>query len=148
LDAVANAALIDARECAAAQQAAHEVPLRVPAVHDCHKCLGRFYQAKGNYHQSADCYRKLIAFARNEPHFYDPHFIDHFQDLIDRLESQAAAADCACRLACLSSLAGCSAVSRHPRLRRGACLTPLALRAVLSAGRHRGMALQSHQGMP
>ena len=41
---------------------------------------------------AAECYRKIIAFARNEPHFYDPHFIDHFQDLIDRLEPQATAA--------------------------------------------------------
>ena len=57
------------------------------------KAIARLYQAKGDNHQAADCYRKVIAFARNEPHFYDPHFIDHFHDLIDRLESQATAAD-------------------------------------------------------
>ena len=94
LDAAANAvlALIDARKFAAAEQAAHDVLARFPAVHDGYECLGRLYQAKGDNHQAVDCYRKVIAFARNEPHLYDPHFIDHFQDLIDRLEPQAAAA--------------------------------------------------------
>jgi tetratricopeptide (TPR) repeat protein len=95
LDAAANAVLafIDARKFAEAEQAAHELLARFPAVHDGYECLGRLYQAKGDNHQAADCYRKVIAFARNEPHFYDPHFIDHFHDLIDRLESQATAAD-------------------------------------------------------
>ena len=95
LDAAANAvlALIDARKFVAAEQAAHEVLTRFPAVHDGYECLGRLHQAKGDHRQAADCYRKVIAFARNEPHLYDPHFIDHFQDLIDRLESPVAAAD-------------------------------------------------------
>ena len=95
LDAAANTvlALIDAREFAAAEQAAHEVLARFPAVHDGYECLGRLYQAKGDNLQAADCYRKVIAFARNEPHLYDPHFIDHFQGLIDDLEPRAAAAD-------------------------------------------------------
>ena len=94
LDAAANAALalIDAGEFAAAEQAAHAVLARFPAVHDGYECLGRLHQAKGDNRQAAECYRKVIAFARNEPHLYDPHFIDHFQDLIDRLEPRAAAA--------------------------------------------------------
>jgi tetratricopeptide (TPR) repeat protein len=94
LDAAANSvlALIDARKFDAAEQAAHELLARFPAVHDGYECLGRLYQAKGDHRQAAECYRKVIAFARNEPHLYDPHFIDHFQDLIDRLEPQATAA--------------------------------------------------------
>ena len=86
-------ALIDAGKFDEAEQAAHDVLARFPAVHDGYECRGRLYQAKGDNHQAVDCYRKVIAFARNEPHFYDPHFIDHFQDLIDHLESQASAAD-------------------------------------------------------
>jgi tetratricopeptide (TPR) repeat protein len=95
LDAAANAvlALIDAREFAEAERVAHELLARFPAVHDGYECLGRLHQATGDNRQAADCYRKVIAFARNEPHLYDPHFIGHFQDLIDRLEPQAAAAD-------------------------------------------------------
>ena len=92
LDAAANAvlALIDARKFDEAEQAAHDVLARFPGVHDGHECLGRLYQAKGDHQQAAECYRKVIAFARDEPHFYHPHFIDHFQDLIDHLETQAA----------------------------------------------------------
>ncbi len=95
LDAAADTvlALIDARKFAEAEQAAHEVLARFPAVHDGYECLGRLYQAKGDNQRAAECYRKVIAFARNEPHLYDPHFIDHFQDLIDRLGPQTAAAD-------------------------------------------------------
>jgi len=95
LDAAANAvlALIDAGKFDEAEQAAHDVLARFPAVHDGYECLGRLYQAKGDHRQAAECYRKVIAFAREEPHFYDPHFIDHFQDLIDRLETRATAAD-------------------------------------------------------
>ena len=88
LDAAANAvlALIDAREFDAAEQAAHEVLARFPAVHDGYECLGRLYQAKGDHRQAAECYRKVIGFARNEPHLYDPEFVGHFQTLINHLE--------------------------------------------------------------
>jgi tetratricopeptide (TPR) repeat protein len=94
LDAAANAvlALIDVRKFEAAEQAAREVLARFPAVHDGYECFGRLYQARGDHRKAAECYRKVIAFARNEPHLYDPHFIDHFQDLIDHLEPQATAA--------------------------------------------------------
>jgi tetratricopeptide (TPR) repeat protein len=88
LDAAANAALalIDAGKFDEAEQAAHHVLARFPAVHDGYECLGRLHQAKGDHQLAAECYRKVIAFARDEPHLYDPHFIEHFQDLIDRLE--------------------------------------------------------------
>ena len=93
LDAAANAvfALIDAKKFDEAEQAAHDVLARFPSVHDGYECLGRLHQAKGDHQQAVDCYRNVIAFARNEPHLYDPEFVDHFQDLIDRLEPQAAA---------------------------------------------------------
>ena len=84
-------ALIDAKKFDAAEPAAHDVLARFPSTHDGYECLGRLYQAKGDYNQAADCYRRVIAFARNEPHLYDPDFVDHFQDLIDRIEAQAAA---------------------------------------------------------
>jgi len=94
LDSAANAALalIDAGKYDEAEQAAHDVLTRFPAVHDGYECLGRLHQAKGDNQQAAECYRKVIEFARAEPHFYDPHFIDHFQDLIDSLETQVTTA--------------------------------------------------------
>ena len=64
---------------------------RFPGAHDGYECLGRPYQAKGDHNQLTECYRRVIEFARNEPHFYDPEFVGHFQNLIDRLEPQAAA---------------------------------------------------------
>ena len=88
LDDAANAvfALIDAGKFDAAEQAAHDVLARFPSVHDGYECLGRLHQAKGDHRQAVECYRRVIAFARNEPHLYDPDFVDHFQALIDRLE--------------------------------------------------------------
>ena len=93
LDTAADAvfALIDAKQFDAAEQAAHDVLARFPSVHDGYECLGRLHQAKGDHQQAVNCYRRVIAFARNEPHLYDPEFVAHFQDVIDRLEPQAAA---------------------------------------------------------
>ena len=92
LDEAASAvfALIDARKFEQAEQAAHDVLRRFPSVHDGYECLGRLYQAKGDHQQAADCYRKVIEFARNEPHLYDPDFVGHFQRLIGQLKPQEA----------------------------------------------------------
>ena len=94
LDVAANAALalIDAGKFDEAERAAHDVLARFPAVHDGYECLGRLHQAKGDHQLAAECYRKVIEFAHAEPHSYDPHFIEHFQDLIDRLETQVTTA--------------------------------------------------------
>jgi tetratricopeptide (TPR) repeat protein len=88
LDTAANAVLvlIDARKFDEAEQAAHGVLERFPSVHDGYECLGRLYQATGKRRQAVECYRRVIEFARNEPHLYDPEFVAHFHDLINRLE--------------------------------------------------------------
>jgi len=93
LDDAANAvfALIDAGKLDAAEQATHDVLTRFPGMHDGYECLGRLYQAKGDHSRAIECYHQVIAFARNEPHLYDPGFVGHFQDLIERLEPRAAA---------------------------------------------------------
>jgi tetratricopeptide (TPR) repeat protein len=93
LDAAANAVftLIEAGNFDQAEQAAHDVLVRFPSAHDGYECLGRLHQAKGDHRQAANCYRKVIAFARKDPHLYDPDFVDHFQALIEQLEPQAAA---------------------------------------------------------
>ena len=84
-------ALIEARKFDEAEQAAHDVLARFPSVHDGYECLGRLHQAKGDHRQAVDCYRKVIEFARKEPAFYDPEFVDYFQALIEQLEPQAVA---------------------------------------------------------
>jgi tetratricopeptide (TPR) repeat protein len=93
LDDAASAvfALIEAGKFDDAEQAAHDVLARFPSVHDGHECLGRLHQAKGDYRQAADCYRKVIEFARKDPHLYDPEFVAYFQALIEQLEPQAIA---------------------------------------------------------
>ena len=69
----------------------HDVLARFPSVHDGYECLGRLHQAKGDHHQAVDCYRRVIAFAATSRTSTTRHFVDHFQDLIDRLEPQSAA---------------------------------------------------------
>jgi tetratricopeptide (TPR) repeat protein len=95
LDDAANAvfALIDAQKFDEAEQGAYAVIERFPDMHDGYECLGRLHQVKGDHRQAVECYRRVIEFAHNQPPFYDdPHFVEHFQNLIDQLEPQAAAA--------------------------------------------------------
>jgi tetratricopeptide (TPR) repeat protein len=93
LDESADAvfALIDAKQFDEAEQAAHDVLVRFHTVHDGYECLGRLHQAKGDYRQAIDCYRKVIEFARNDPHLYGPDFAAYFHALIEQLEPQAVA---------------------------------------------------------
>jgi tetratricopeptide (TPR) repeat protein len=92
LDAAANAvfALIEARKFDAAEQAARDLLVRFPGVHDGYECLARLHQAKGDYRQAREDYLKVIEFAEKDPHLYDPDFVDYFQVLIEHLEPQAA----------------------------------------------------------
>jgi hypothetical protein len=45
----------------------------------------------GDHDRAIEYYRRVIAFAHDEPHLYDPQFVDHFQDLIGRLEPRVTA---------------------------------------------------------
>jgi len=92
LDDAANAvfALIEAKQFDEAERGAHDVLARFPYVHDGYECLGRLHQAKGDHRQAIECYRKVIAFAVEEPQYYDPEFVDHFQALIAHIETQAS----------------------------------------------------------
>ncbi len=84
-------ALIDAGQFDQAERAAHEALVEFPDLPDGYECLGRLHQAKGDYRQACDYYRKVIAVAEKDPHLYDQAFVAYFRDLIDRLEPQAAA---------------------------------------------------------
>lgn len=92
LDDAANAvfALIEAKQFDEAERGAEDVLARFPYVHDGYECLGRLHQAKGDHRQAIDCYRKVIAFAVEEPQYYDPEFVDYFQELIAHIETQAS----------------------------------------------------------
>ena len=88
IDAAANAviALIDAGKLDDAERAAQALVERWPDVHDGYDCLGMVHQVRGEKSQAAEYYRKVVAFAREEPDLYDPEFQEYFQDLIERLD--------------------------------------------------------------
>ena len=84
--------MVQAGDLDAAEQAAHDLLARFPEVHDGYDRLGMVSQARGDYRQAADYYRKAINVIRNHPDAYDPAFEAVFQKLIDRLEPKADAA--------------------------------------------------------
>lgn len=84
--------LLDADEVDEAEQAARELLVRFPDVHDGYDRLGMVYEARGDRKAAADCYRKVIEFARAHPELYDPEFEITFQRLIVTLDPPPDAA--------------------------------------------------------
>jgi tetratricopeptide (TPR) repeat protein len=94
LDAASNAVvdLVHAGRLDEAEQAAQELLVRYPDVHDGYDRLGMVHEARGQFRQAADCYRSVVEFARADPENYDPEFVDSFLDRIAKLEASAAKA--------------------------------------------------------
>jgi tetratricopeptide (TPR) repeat protein len=95
LDAASNAVvdLVHAGRLDEAEQAARELLVRYPEVHDGYDRLGMVHEARGQFHEAADCYRKVIEFTRANPEDYDAGFVDSFLELIVKLEASAAEAE-------------------------------------------------------
>ena len=95
LDAASNAVvdLVHAGRLDEAEQAARELLVRYPEVHDGYDRLGMVHEARGQFREAADCYRKVIEFTRANPDDYDAGFVDTFLDLIVKLEAAAAEAE-------------------------------------------------------
>src|SRR5262249_4511411 len=77
----ASNAVIDLRHAGKldeAEQAARELIVRFPDVHDGYDRLGSVHEARGENQQAADCYRKVIALIRQRPDDYDDGFEDVF----------------------------------------------------------------------
>lgn len=91
VDEVANSviALIDAGKLDDAERAAQTLVEQWPDIYDGYDCLGMVCHARGDKHQAAEYYRKVIGFARREPSLYDPQFETYYQDLIAKLEPTA-----------------------------------------------------------
>ena len=85
--------MVQAGDLDAAEQAAHDLLARFPDVHDGYDRLGMVCEARGDHAQAADYYRRAITVIRDHPDSYDPGFEAVFQKLVDRLETQADAAD-------------------------------------------------------
>ena len=94
LDAASNAVvdLVHAGRLDEAEQAAQALLLRYPQAHDGYDRLGMVHEARGQFRQAADCYRKVIDFTRAHPADYDAGIVDSFLDLIVKLEDSAAQA--------------------------------------------------------
>ena len=95
LDAASNAVvdLVHAGRLDEAEQAARELLVRYPEVHDGYDRLGMVHEARGQFREAADCYRKVIEFARANPEDYDAGLVDSFLELIVKLEASAAEAE-------------------------------------------------------
>ena len=74
----AAAGLVRAGKLDEAEQAARDLLVLFPDVHDGYDRLGMVYEARGENRQAAECYRKVIAFIREHPDDYDPNFEDVF----------------------------------------------------------------------
>jgi len=95
LDAASNAVvdLVHAGRLDEAEQAARELLVRYPEVHDGYDRLGMVHEARGQFREAADCYRKVIEFTRANPEDYDAGFVDSFLELIVKLEASVAEAE-------------------------------------------------------
>jgi tetratricopeptide (TPR) repeat protein len=86
----AAADLVRAGKLDDAEQAARDLMVRFPEVHDGYDRLGMVHEARGENLQAAECYRKVIAFIREHPDDYEPGFEDMFVKLVNRLDPPAA----------------------------------------------------------
>ncbi len=86
----AAAELVRAGKLDEAEQAARDLLVLFPEVHDGHDRLGMVYEARGDKQKAADCYRKVIAFIKEHPDDYEPGFEDVFVKLVDRLDPPTA----------------------------------------------------------
>jgi tetratricopeptide (TPR) repeat protein len=95
LDAASNAVvdLVHAGRLDEAEQAARALLVSYPEVHDGYDRLGMVHEARGQLREAADCYRKVVEFARANPEDYDAGLIGSFLELIVKLEASAAEAE-------------------------------------------------------
>ena len=83
--------LVHAARLDEAEQAARELLVRFPEVHDGYDRLGMVFEARSDHKAAAECYRKVIEFVRAHPELYDPEFEITFQHLVAKLDPPAAA---------------------------------------------------------
>src|SRR5271169_4950652 len=88
LTIASNAAvdLVRAGKLDEAEQAARDLLVRFPEVHDGYDRLGMVYEARGDHKQAAQCYRQVIDFVRARPDQYEQGFEDTFHRLIQKLD--------------------------------------------------------------
>ena len=85
--------LVHAGRLDEAEHAARELLLRYPEVHDGYDRLGMVHEARAQFREAADCYRKVIEFTQANPEDYDAGFVDSFLERIAKLEASATEAE-------------------------------------------------------
>jgi predicted TPR repeat methyltransferase len=78
--------LVRAAKLDEAEQAARDLLVRFPNVHDGWDRLGMVHEARGDSRQAADCYRKIIDFIRHHADEYDAGMVEQFTKLVDKLD--------------------------------------------------------------
>jgi tetratricopeptide (TPR) repeat protein len=88
LTVASNAAvdLVRAGKLDEAEQAARDLLVRFPQVHDGYDRLGMVYEARGDHKQAAYYYQKVIDFILEHPDQYEPEFETVFRKLVERLD--------------------------------------------------------------
>ncbi len=69
-----------------AEQAARDLLIRYPDVHDGFERLAMVYEARGDRKQAAEYYRKALAFMRENADNYDPEAIDWMREKAESME--------------------------------------------------------------
>jgi len=78
--------LVHAGQFDAAEQAARELLVRYPDVHDGFERLGMVYEARGDRLQAAEYYRHALAFMQDHADSYDAESIDWMLKKAESLE--------------------------------------------------------------
>jgi tetratricopeptide (TPR) repeat protein len=82
--------LVRAGKLDVAEQAARDLLVRFPEVHDGYDRLGMVYEARGDNKQAAHYYRQALEFIRQRPDQYDDAGLEAvFQRLIAKLDPPA-----------------------------------------------------------
>jgi tetratricopeptide (TPR) repeat protein len=82
--------LVHAGKLDEAEQAARDLLVRFPEVHDGYDRLGMVYEARGDNKQAAHYYRQALEFIRQRPDQYDDAGLEAvFQRLIAKLDPPA-----------------------------------------------------------
>jgi tetratricopeptide (TPR) repeat protein len=81
--------LLDAGKIDEAEKAAHDLLERFPEVHDGYDRLGMVCEAKGEFRQAADYYRKAAEFIRENPDLYDVDYDEVFEELAEEADMLA-----------------------------------------------------------
>jgi tetratricopeptide (TPR) repeat protein len=86
--------LVRAGKLDQAEQAARDLLVRFPEVHDGYDRLGMVYEARGDNKQAAHYYRQALEFIRQRPDQYDDAGLEAvFQRLIAKLDPPAPRTD-------------------------------------------------------